>query len=299
MKLKHLAAVALTFISGASFAQTLPPVQAEVKQMHVYMPQTWAVRQGAKISNKFNSYEVILAMTKTDGKKPAETDIRIWAGDYGFCPLTKSFLLDINGISLRKLNVKAEDVQPWKDGSNAGIKIALNFDGCKYDVIFYMRPDSPVLWGMVKPSANTLEDAEKISVRFTCIPSILARKNKAPVWGGPEYGREIVTNARTYPAAAKVYPLAKDDTDFIFRDTKFDGSAADRSKGQGPVWLQIDQTNILKGQIRSVNEWTNWINIDLNPAMKEFKFALWQQQTPISNAAFDAKLKAEKAAFTR
>ncbi len=300
MKLKHIAAIALTLLAGTSFAQDHAPVRADVKQIHVYQPDTWAVRQGAKISNQYNSYEVVLAMSKPMNGKASQTEIRLWAGDYGFCPLTKSFQFEVNGIHMRKLAVKASDVQPWKDGKNAGIKIALNFDGSKFDVIFYMRPDSPVLWGMIKPSENTLEEPTKASVTFTCIPSTLVRnEKKVPIWGGPEYGREIVTNARTYPAAPKVYPLGKDDTSFIFRDSKFDGSAADKSKGQGPVWLQIDQTNILKGKIRSVNEWTNWVQIDLNPAMKDFKFALWQQQSPISNAAFDAKLKNESAAFTR
>ena len=300
MKLKHFAALTLSLMAGTVFAQDAAPVRADVKQMHVYMPQSWAVRQGAVISNKLNAYEVILAMTKTNGKKPAETGIRIWAGDYGFCPLTQSFQLEVNGIPLKKLNVKASDVQPWKEGKNTGLKIALNFDGCKMDVIFYMRPDSPVLWGVIRPSANTLEDIKNAVMTFSCIPSTLARNaKKVPIWGGPEYGREIVTNARTYPASAKVYPLAKDDTSFIFRDTKFDGSAKDKSKGQGPVWLQIDQTSVIKGKIRSTNEWTNWIQLNLNPAMKEFKFGMWQQQMPISNADFDKKLNAEKAAFTR
>ena len=298
MKLKHLAA-ALVLTAGTVFAQETASVRADVKQMHVYMPQSWAVRQGAMISNKLNAYEVILAMTKTNGKKPAETGIRIWAGDYGFCPLTQSFQLEVNGIPLKKLNVKASNVQPWKEGKNTGLKIALNFDGCKMDVIFYMRPDSPVLWGMVKPAADTLEEAEKVTLTFTCIPSTLARKNKVPVWGGPEYAREVVATTKTYPAHAKVYPLNKADTEYIFRDAKFDGSAQDKSKGQGPVWLQIDQTNVLKGVLRSTNEWTNWLRVELNPKMKDFKFGMWQQKAVISNADFDKKLKAEKAAFTR
>ena len=300
MNLKHIAVAALTLLSGAVFAQNYAPVRADVKQMHIYQPETWAVRQGAKISNQFNSYEVILAMTKPMNNKPTQTWIRIWAGDFGFCPLTRSFKLDVNGIGMEKLNVKTSDVQPWKEGKNAGIKIALNYDGCKFDVIFYMRPDSPVLWGMIRPSANTLEDIKTAVMTFTCIPSTLARNaKKVPIWGGPEYGREIVTNARTYPASARVYPLAKDDVSFIFRDTKFDGSAKDKSKGVGPVWLQIDQTSVVNGKIRSTNEWTNWIQLNLNPAMKEFKFGMWQQQMPISNADFDKKLKVEKAAFTR
>ena len=126
MKLKHLAA-ALVLTAGTVFAQETASVRADVKQMHVYMPQSWAVRQGSMISNKLNAYEVILAMTKTNGKKPAQTGIRIWAGDYGFCPLTQSFQLEVNGIPLKKLNVKASDVQPWKEGKNTGLKIALGY----------------------------------------------------------------------------------------------------------------------------------------------------------------------------
>lgn len=299
MKLKHLAAIALTLASSAAFAQDYPPVRADVKQMYIYRPESWAVRQGANITNKLNTYEVILGMSKTNGKTPSQTGIRIFAGDYGFCPLTPSFSLEVNGISLKSLNVKASDVQPWKDGSKTGIKIALNFDGCKFNVIFYMRPDSPVLWGMIQRDEKTLEDAEKISVTFTSIPSYLAKRNKVPVWNGPEYGREIVTNAATYPARAKIYPLGANDKEFIFRDTKFDGTMKDQSKGQGPVWLQVDRSLALKGVIRSVNEWTNWVRLDLDPKMKEFNFGMWQQRAIISNADFDKKLVAEKAAFTR
>lgn len=299
MKLKHLAAIALTLASTTAFAQDFPPVRADVKQMYVYMPDTWAVRQGANITNKLNTYEVILGMTKTDGKKPSQTGVRIGAGNFGFCPLTPSFTFEVNGIPMKSVNVKASDVQPWKDGNKVGLKMAMNFDGCKFNVIFYMRPDSPVLWGMIQRAENTLEEAEKISVTFTSIPSNLAKKDKKPVWSGPEYAREIVTNAAVYPARSKPYPLGANDKEFIFRDTKFDGSMKDQSKGFGPVWLQIDRSVVTKGIIRSVNEWTNWIKLDLDPKMKEFKFGMWQQKPVISNAEFDKKLKVEKAAFTR
>ena len=178
MNLKHLAAAALAFVSAVSFAQNYAPVNVTVKTVRVYQPEKFSVAQGATISNQFNRYDITMKLSKPTDKKPTELKISLSAGEFGFGALVNFMNMKANGIPLAKLMVKKEDMQPWKDGANAGAVIKLNFDGSKFDLIFYMRPDSPVLWCSIKPSADTIEEPEDISIVHSCIPSMLAKNGK-------------------------------------------------------------------------------------------------------------------------
>ena len=299
MNLKHFAAATLAMISVVSFATEFAPVNVNVKKAVVYKPERYSIAQGATISNQFNRYDITLTLTKPSDKKPTEMKIGFNAGDFGFGSLVNFMKIKANGIDMSKLMVKSEDVQPWKNGKNAGAVIKLNFDGSKFDVIFYMRPDSPVLWCTLKPSADTIEEPEDISIVHSCIPSKLAMNGKKVIWTGAPYNRELVTNTRKLgmDPKRKAVILTKEENSLTFRDATFDGSAPD--KGQGPVWMYLDHSAVQSAKVFNISNWTAWLELKLNPALKEHKFAFWQQKPRISNADFEKKLKNEKAAFTR
>ncbi|MBQ9772938.1 MAG: hypothetical protein IJW23_14040 [Lentisphaeria bacterium] len=298
MNLKQITIAAVALMSTALFAQ-YAPVKATVKHVPVYQPQLYSVAQGAIISNQFNNYKIIMKLSKPTDKKPSELKISLDAGTFGFGALVNFMQIKANGIPMSKLMVKAEDMKPWQEGNNAGAVITLNFDGSIFDLIFYMRPDSPVLWCSIKPSKDTIEEPESISIQHSCLPSHLAMNGKKVIWVGEPYNRQLLTNKRAigmHPKRKSVL-LGKDETSLTFRDLTFDGSAKD--KGYGPVWMALDHSAVLEAKANICSNWTAWIELKLNPAFKEHKFAFWQQRPRISNDDFAKKLKAEKSAFKR
>lgn len=299
MNLKHLAITTMVLAGTAVFAQNYAPVKTEIKPVRVYRPELYSVAQGAIISNQFNNYSITLTLSKPTDKVPTQMKIGFNGGTYGFGSLVKFMNIKANGIPMDKLMVKADDLKHWKEGNNVGAVLKLNFDGSKFDVIFYMRPDSPVLWCKIKPSADTIEEPESISITHSCIPSQLAMNGKKVIWTGAPYNRELITNTRKlgmHPKRKGVL-LTKAETELTFQDATFDGSAD--NKGYGPIWMNLDHTALQSATVFITSNWTVWLQLQLDPAFKEHNFAFWQQKPRISNADFAKKLKAEKAAFTR
>lgn len=299
MNLKHFTAAALALVCAVSFAKEFAPVNVSVKKAVVYKPERFSVARSATISNQFNRYDIVLTLSKPSDKKPTEMKIGFNAGKFGFGSLVNFMKIKANGIDMSKLMAKDDDLQEWKEGNRAGAVIKLNFDGSKFDVIFYMRPDSPVLWCTLKPAADTIEEPENISIVHSCIPSMLAMNGKKVIWTGAPYKREFVTNTRTLgmEPKRKGVLLTKEETSLTFRDATFDGSTAD--KGQGPVWMYLNHSAVRTAKIFNISNWTAWLELTLDPALKEHKFGFWQQNPRISNADFEKKLINEKAAFTR
>ena len=296
MTLKKTAAVTFALIAGAAFCADFAPVKNEVKKVHVYQPEHYAVRQGAILSNQLCKYEFFLVQSKSNGTNAPRTQLWLQAGQFGFSPLVGFFKLKVNGIELDKLPVNAEDLQPWAEGKNAGAELKLNYDGAKFVLRMYLRPDSPVLWCSLIPAKDSVEPVQTISAEITAIPSQLLKKNNQVVWNGG-YNRMAVTPARTIEQNPERIALTPQDTMITLQDKDSDGSAAE--KGQGPCWVSLNYDAVAKAVLRVNDDWTSSIYLTLKPDMKEFQFGFWQQVPRISNADFAKKLSAEKAAFTR
>jgi len=272
------------------------PVGVKVGKTHVYQPQKYAFAQAAAIHNAQNKYSFIIVQSKPAGEKPPRTQFWLSAGPFGFCPLVNFLKITVNGISYSKITPKTEDFVPWKEGDLAGCEAKFNFDGAKVILRFWMRPDSPVLRGSLRPAPDSLEEIKSAEVDLTAIVSTLARENKKVLWN-KVYEREAVTPARTLAQRQKIWELTPEDTYLVLQDKKFDGSSAE--KGDGPVMILLDHGSIKQAKLLLRSNWTTTLSIVLKPGFKNFEFGLWQQETRISNAAFAEKLKAEKAAFTR
>ena len=296
--MKHFAMltlVAATALTGV-YAADLAPVKSTVKQVYVYQPEKYSVRQGGTISNQFNTYLLTVTVSKPMGNKPPQLQFHISAGNFGFNPLINPLRITVSDIALSTLSVKAEDFTAWKDGDKAGTQLKLNFDGSKYILISYMRPDSPVLWMTLKADPTSVEPTETLNIQVSNLTSNLVRVNKKTAWNGA-YQREFITPTRTLKQQVKEYVLTPAENEITFTDKIFDGSAKD--KGAGPTWFQFDSSVVTKATVTVRNEWVNVVKMTVKPDTKEFKFAYWQQKPLISNADFLKKLKEEKKAFTR
>jgi len=296
MNRKSLAFFTLSLFAASLSAADFTPVKAEVKEVHVYRPEQYSLRQGALLSNQLTRYALTLTQTKSNGTKAPETAFTLSAGKFGFSPLVGFFKLKVNGIDMQKLSPKAEDLTVWRDGNLAGCELKLNYDGAKFILRLYLKERSPVLWGTLLPAKDSVEPVEKAEAEFWLIPSRLAMDGKKVIWNGG-YERMAVTPARTIEQNPKRIALSPDDAYLVIQDKKFDGSAPD--KGQGPCLILLDYGTVQNAELRVNDDWTSAVYLPLKPDFKEFKFGLWQQEPPISNADFAKKLEAEKAAFTR
>ena len=272
------------------------PVGVKVGKTHVYQPQKYAFARAATIHNAQNKYSFIIVQSKPAGEKPPRTQFWLAGGQTGFCSLVNFLKITVNDIPNSVIDPKIRDFVPWEEQNLAGCEAKFSFNGAKLILRFWMRPDSPVLWGSLRPAPDSIEPVRKIELGFSAIVSELAQKNKKVLWSGV-YEREAVTPVRKLEQRQKVWELTPQDTYIVLQDRKFDGSSAE--KGTGPVMILLDHDCIHKAELVLRNQWTTSLSVILNPDFKEFKFGLWQQNPRISNAEFAEKLKTEKAAFTR
>ena len=278
------------------FAGENAPAGSKVGKTSVYQPQKYALSQRADIYNSKNKYGFIILQSKPAGGNPPRTQFWMAAAQTGFCPLVNFLKITVNDIPNSVIDPKIDDFIAWKDQNLAGCEAKFNFDGVKLILRFCMRPDSPVLWGSLRPAPDSMEKIRKIELNFCALVSKLAMKNKKVLWSGV-YDREAVTPVRTLTQRQKVWELTPQDTWIVLQDRKFDGSS--EGKGTGPVMILLDHAGIAKAELALRNKWTTSLSVVLKPDFKEFEFGLWQQETRISNAGFAEKLKAEKAAFSR
>ena len=287
------AAVCLTLPLAA---EENAPAGSKVGKTHVYQPQKYSFAQKADIYNTQNKYGFIIVQSKPAGEKPPRTQFWLAGGQTGFCPLVNFLKITVNDIPNSVIDPKIGDFVPWKEKNLAGCEVKFHFDGVKLILRFYLRPDSPVLWGSLRPAPDSMEKIGKIKIDFSALVSMLARKDKKILWSGV-YEREAITPARKLEQRQKVWELTPQDSYIVLQDRKFDGSSAE--KGTGPVMILLDHGCIAKAELALRNQWTTSLSVTLKPDFKEFKFGLWQQNPRISNAEFAEKLKTEKAAFTR
>ncbi len=291
--------IVIGIVSGCFSAKAaeMPSVFVTIKQMPVYQPENYSLRQGCTVSNGFGNYTFILTQTKAEGKRPPSTQLTMKAGIWGFSAQVRFFNLKINGIPLDKLSPKAEDMVPWSDKTSSGAEIRFNYDGAKVLLRFFMRPDSPVLWASLLPAPDSPEKIDSAQMELCLIPSILVfNENRTPVWSG-SYERMAVTPDRMINQSQNLVSLTPKDTYLVIQDRKYDGSAP--GKGQGPCMVQVDHESVTRATLRLTNHYASIIALDLKPDFKEFRFAIWQQEKPVSNADFVQRLHKEKEMFTR
>ena len=295
MNLKH---TIIAVLAAAAFIPVTAQeqVKAEIRKGSAYQPETYSMMLSLPVSNRHNTYKLFLGSKKPVGEKPPQTVCSVDNGKRAsFTSLVNWLKIKVNGIDFSRLPIQKENVKLWQDGEKKGFEFALNFDGAKMLFRLYMRPDSGVLWGELLPALNTLEPVKTASISFTCLPSLLAMKDKKVLFNNV-YHHEAKTPAKTYGQYPQGQAITAADTYFVFYDTQFDGSSDD--KGIGPCMVIADTETMQNGKLHQPNAWTATVEYNLKPDFKIFKFGIWQKNSRISNADFFKLLETEKAAFT-
>ncbi len=273
---------------------TLPAAPPSVKQS---MYRGWgedqlAFREQITLSNDHNYYAITIAQWKPKEKQEPQTQFWLFEPRMsgGFSRPVMDFVrLEVNGISEIKLQPKKEDIRTWQKEDLAGADLILNYDGAKVVMSWYLRSGSPVLWCTLKPAPDTLEPVKSIRLKISMVPSKLAKDAKGGVvWSGG-YKRQALTPARLIEQSAEGILLTKSDSWLILQDEIFDGS--DKDKGDGPCIIIPGYENAVSSVLDLRNSWINALNIQIQPDFKEFKFGLWQQKNPITNAVAEKLVK--------
>jgi hypothetical protein len=271
------------------------PVQVTVENApNVYKPETIAVRKAIRIHNQHGFFSVRALLTKPNAKLQQERKVQLDCGNYGFSAHVSFLTLTVNGITDRKLQLKAEDMVAWQDGDKKGGSLLYNFDGAKLRLYFYMRPDSPVIWFRIVPE-KSVTPYKSIRLDLNCIISNILKKNGKVVFQGG-YQRKAQTAARTIDQAAKYQDLTAADKYIAFYDLINDGSAKD--KGQGPCLIVLGNTPVKSAKLGLTDDWKTNLRIELPLDFKEYTVGLWQPRQGMSNNAFFEKFKKEQSAFT-
>ena len=272
------------------------PVQVTVNNApNVYKPETVAVRKAIRIHNQHGYFSLCALLKKPDAKLQQERKLQLDCGNYGFSAHVSFLTLTVNGITDRKLQLKAEDMVAWQDGDKKGGSLLYNFDGAKLRLYFYMRPDSPVIWFRIVPE-KSVTPYKSIRLDLNCIISSILKKNGKVVFQGG-YQRKAQTAVRTINQADKIHQnVSPDDKYLAFYDLINDGSAKD--KGQGPCLIILGNTPVKSAKVGLTDDWKTTTSIELPLDFKEYSFGLWQPRQGMSNNAFFEKFKKEQSAFT-
>ena len=294
MKLSQLTFIAAVFLVNADcMAADLPVTTTVNNNPNVYKPETYAVRKSIRVHNSHGFFEVRALLSKPDAKLQQTRKLQLDCGQYGFSAHVDFLTLTVNGIHDRKLLLKPEDMTPWQEGNKKGGSLLYNFDGAKIRVIYYMRPDSPVLWFRVVPE-KSITPYKNIKLRIGYLVSNILKKNGKVVWNNG-YQRKAQTAVRTMEQAPQHQALNTNDKYLILYDMINDGSAKD--KGQGPCLIVLGNTPVKSAKLGLTDNWASEMIVELNPDFKEYTIGLWQARKGISNLKFFEKFKKEAAAF--
>ena len=295
MKKMIMALVLTAAMTSSLFAQGT--VKAEKKKYTGWISRECAVQDQLAVRNDVNFYGLNFVQYLPD--KKGQTDFVIHLSEprqkSGFGRLSNSFFhLDVNGISIHKLQPQPGYLNIWnKDGVSGGTSV-LNFDGAKVEIDAYMREKSPMLWFTIRQPEKQVEPVKTIRLSLTMIISDYKKNEKGVIWSGA-YHRQAQTASRKLEQQKGKIELTAEDRYLILSDAELDGSSTD--KGCGPVYLTFSMDGVQKAALGLGNGWLSRVEFDLKPDFKEFRFGILRTSNSISNDAFQKMFEADKPAY--
>ena len=272
------------------------------KDVSAFDPDTIAAKQFVRIRNRANNYLFHIIQRKAGQNTPSMLQIMLREPTLWFsysAPLENFLYITVNGIRHDRLELNNIPLEVWKDkeSGNAGVTMKMNFDGAKILLRFYMRPNSPVLWGKILPAPDSAEKIETIKVMFQAVPALVV--------GGQYlegiYHRQAISPVQTYGMKNELQALSPDDVFFIFQDEEFQPGNYGKYKREipipGPCYLTYGVAEVAKGTLDMRNSYLVIVNLDLEPDFKEFNFGIWESAQQYMNADFMAYFKKNYADF--
>lgn len=286
----------IVLLAFCTQAQDFIPVQHEsILSAYKYKPEWYSFVRKEVFANGFRGYTMSAMRWHATPEREAYTDFKI-EGSQGFSGLCDFLVIKVNGILQKKVLLDNSKFTPWQEGGNKGFQLSLNFNGAKLCIRYYMRPDSPVLWGRILPDKSSLEPIRNMEMVFTALPSKYVKNEKNRVVWGKVYGRCIDTRKRVIAQGAGYTILGKDEKHIVMMDTIFDGSAPD--KGKGPCMLVLDHADFEKVTVRPVNNWLTSVRTVPEKNFTDIDFGIYNHPVAISNEDFLKYLDEHPGAFS-
>ena len=293
------------FFCLLAFSLAGSELPVDVKLEGPYNTQQFSFSRNIIFSNGHNRYTLVFVQNKATETSAPRTSMYLHGPTlYGsFSRPTDFARLTVNGIPFSRLEPRAEDIRLWKDGKNAGADISLNFDGARLILRFYMREDSPVLFGSVRRAENSVTPFQTAILQFHAVPSGLTYgKDRKIVWQGEDFAREAVTAKRTILADEKAVPLSPEDCYFILQDSRNNGvlkpEQKDNRENIGPCFLTCDLSKgVERSDLLIRRSSTVVFTFRLCPEQWEFRFGVWQHKNRHSNSEFRTLFEKTRSAF--
>ena len=174
----------------------------------------------------------------------------------GFGVWSDLLTLTVNGVSSNAL-LPGEPIR-WSDGKAAGYDIPLNFNGVRYFLRVYLRPDSKWLQGELRLDPSSPEKPRQLSLSVQAIPSFIETKPKPRYTG---YARTLTDLG---------------DGALLIGDRDYDGSG--EGKGCGPCAFRIDPKAVRKLAKKAGDGSNVQLDYELDPAQTVIRFAWWDDR---------------------
>jgi len=247
---------------------------------HIYRKEDLSIAKQVRISNALNHYRLDFLLSKANtllhGKAPSfKIVMREPSQKYGFsAPLWNFMVLSVNNINMSQLDFHEDDLTVWKKDSAAGVDLALNFDGAKMTLRFFMRDGSPVLWGSLD---NKIPKAvSETLIEFRAVPSFLPGTKLEGV-----YERTAMTAARTLEMSKRKVSLSPEDKYLLLFDKKY--KYPDTPDAAGPCFLTFLYNEVAFSQLFMSDFYMSRIFISLRNDFQSFKFGLWETEQHLAN----------------
>lgn len=271
---------------GVAAAQ--PAVHAGFTRPWVWGVERLAFRRHVELAGPHNFFR--LDVVQWQAEKNKAPVINFWLHEprgYGNFsrPVGDFFQFTVNGISEKVLHLAERSVvlQRSPDGS-AGCELLLNYDGARFVLYWYMRPDSALLHCRIRPLPDSLSPVQRATITLKFVASTLRKNAENKVLYDKAYARQALTAGRVLEQNAQPYLLNAADRYLILQDQILDGSTEE--KGAGPCFLCFDFTSVQQAVLTLPDAWIGSLVIDLKPDFPDFHFALWQHKNVFSNTQF-------------
>ncbi len=265
--------------------------EASFVEAPIYRAERVLFSRQVRLRNRQGQYRLDFVQLRPQGNRGAIFQIYLREPTvyYSFSRPLDSFLdLQVNGIALKWLEPRTESFSCWQRGEQAGVDLALNFDGARVLLSFCMRRDSPVLWAKVTPQAGGTVRTAQLSlfaVPSGMVPGQLSEGYQR-IAIHAEGQREQGDEAWVLPAGIDYLVL----TDEALEPGQREGTI-------GPCYVVFDATAAERGLLEMRNSYRLTLTFQLDPS-KVFAFGVWESSRPYANADFLELLDASRAAFS-
>ena len=287
------AMLSMSSVAGAADEQAATQTATQIQLSHHLSDKTYGQAEYYRLSNKSNSYVIYYQWVKPTAKTEPEFMIGMPEPVFWYNFENRGFMdITVNGVKSK--NIEPLSTKVWNESERSGIDTLFNFDGIKLTLRFYLRKDSPVLWGELIPDAANQSAIKEMKVIFNCKPSMVVSGQLEGI-----YERELVTPARTMKqeTPSHWHPLTSGDEYIIFTDLKFQPGPKDE-KSQGPCFVRADWTNVQSAQVWFGNEYAAHPEYTINPESSNFRFGLFESKKRYNNKEFIEMVKKQSAEFS-